>query len=344
MPSSGVRGCRAWPALVVAAALLLPRTASAQVSFWDEAKNPKLARAEHILHAVERMLLKADEAARLGQFMPDMQADFNRSALAMLELAGGSELPDVRLKFLLGDLLVNSGIGRYDEAVRLLHRALREAPHHPLAGQAWFDIAIAEAKLHKPKLEIDAYDHALRLTWRHRTRAIIYMNRGESRMVQGHLEPALADYRRAIELARDPSALALAYYGLGITLERNGDLPSALDAMHKANAIHVPTYTGNALDSSNVFFVPPYDLYYYKALAMMAAARDARAPAKKVDRLERAIAYWKDYLVRAEPDHQPWVQHGKLLLDSCRRKLAKATVELARSRKKAHRHHRPRRP
>ena len=67
----------------------------------------------------------------------------------------------------------------------------------------------------------------------------------------------------------------------------------------------------------------------------MADARDARAPAKKVERLERAISYWKRYLAQAEPDHQPWVEHAKLLLDSCRRKLAKATVEAKGSRKRA---------
>ncbi len=336
MSPVGIRGRRAWLLLVVVAALLVPAPASAEPSIWDEARDPQLAKADHVLHAVERMLLRRQEAA----FSPDMQADFTRSALAMLELAGGGALPDVRLKFLLGNLLSDPAVGRYVEAVRLLRSALAQAPDHPLAGQAWFDLAIAEAKLHKPKLEIDAYDHALRLTWRREFRTIIFMNRGESQMVLGHLEPALADYRRAIDLAREPTQLALSYYGLGITLERNGDLPSALDAMHKANAIQVQTKygPGSALDSSGVFFVPSYDLFYYKALALMAYARDASVPARKAERLDRAIAYWRQYLAGAEPDKQPWVQHAKLLLDSCRRKLAKAKVEAAHSRKKPRAH------
>jgi tetratricopeptide (TPR) repeat protein len=323
-----------WVSVVVAAALLVSRPAVAQLSIWDQARDPHLARAEHVLHGVERMLLRAQEA----QFAPDMQADFTRSALAMLELAGGSELPDVRLRYLLGDLLVDPAIGRYGEAARLLQRALREAPEHPLAAQGWFDLAIAEAKLHKPKLEIDAYNHALERAWQPELRANIFMNRGESRMVLGHLQGALSDYRRGLQIAQRPALRALAYYGLGITLERSGDLPSALDAMHKANAIQVQTkfgMPGSALDSNGVFFVPSYDLFYYEALAWMAYARDARAPAKKVERLERAISYWKRYLAQAEPDQQPWVEHAKLLLDSCRRQLAKATVEAKGSRKRA---------
>lgn len=322
----------AWASMAVALAVLVARPAAAQPSIWDEAKEPHLARAEHVLHGVERMLLRAEEA----QAAPDMRADFTRAALAMLELAGGSELPDVRLRYLLGDLMVNSDIGRYDEAARLLRRALAEAPHHPLAAQGWFDLAIAEAKLHKPKLEIDAYDHALERAWQPELRANIFMNRGESQMVLGHLQPALADYRRALQIAQSPELRALAYYGLGITLERSGDLPSALDAMHKANAIKIHGRYGNgsALDLSTVFFVPAYDLFYYKALSMMAAARDARQPSRKVARLERAVTYWSRYLASAQRDHQPWVQHAKLLLASCRRKLDKATIELAHQKKK----------
>jgi len=316
----------------MAAALLVPRPAAAQPSIWDQARDPHLAKAAHVMHGVERMLLRAQEA----QFAPDMQADFTRSALAMLELAGGSELPDVRLRYLLGDLLVDPAIGRYDEAERLLRRALHEAPEHPLAAQGWFDLAISEAKLHKPKLEIDAYNHALERAWQPELRANIFMNRGESRMVLGHLQAALSDYRRALQIAQRPDLRALAYYGLGITLERSGDLPSALDAMQKANGIQVQAYgiMGSALDIPTVFFVPPYDLFYYKALSMMAAARNARAPSKKVAQLERAVTYLSRYLAGAEHDHQPWVQHAKLLRSACQRKLAKATVELARSHQK----------
>ncbi len=321
---------KAWAAWLVAAALVLPARASAQPSIWDEARDPHLAKAEHVLHAVERMLLRAQEA----QSDPDMRADFTRSALAMIELAGGSELPDVRLKYLLGDLLIDPAVGRYAEAADLLHRALRQAPQHPLAAQGWFDLAIAEAKLHKPQKEIDAYNHALERMWQPDLRANVYMNRGESKMVMGRLQPALADYRHAIEIAQRPSLLALAYYGIGITLERSGDLPSALDAMHKANAIKIPPLgIGSALDLPTVFFVPAYDMAYYKALSRMAAARDATKPSDKVELLQNAVAYWKRYLVPAERDHQPWVQHAKLLLGSCQRKLAK----LAQSRVKKRR-------
>jgi tetratricopeptide (TPR) repeat protein len=319
--SSGRRG-RGPLALGVAAALLMVHaTARADVSIWDVAKQPRLARAENVLHGVERMLARADEAS----FDPGMQADFARSALAMIEIAGGSDLPDVRLRYLLGDLLIDSNVGRYREARTILRRALREAPGHPLAGHAWFDLAIADAKLDKPKEEIDAYGHALETTWDPDSRANIYLNRAESRMLLGDLKGALKDYRRAIPLAARPELQALAYYGLGIVLERSGDLPSALDAMATASSIRLPLQSqgsSTALDLPSVFFVPAFDRYYYRALEQMAAARPPAAPQVAARALKRAIRDWTEYLVRAKPARAPWVRHAELLLASCQKKLA----------------------
>lgn len=308
-------------ALMVAALLLFgPVQARADVSIWDVAKQPRLARAELVLHGVERMLARSQEAS----FDPNMQADFARSALAMLEIAGGPDLPDVRLRFLLGDLLIDHNVGRYREARRILKLALRQSPHHPLAGHAWFDLAIADAKLDKPTQEIDAYGHALETTWDPDVRANIFLNRAESRMRLGDLKGALSDYRKAIPLSTRPELQALAYYGLGIALERRGDLPSALDAMATASSIRLPIQSkrlGSALDLPSVFFVPAFDRYYYRALAQMAAARPPAKPGVAAAALKRAIDDWTKYLALAKPAGAPWTRHAELLRASCKRKL-----------------------
>lgn len=333
-------GPRALGLSVVAALLFAHAPAHADASIWDVAKRPRLARAELVLHGVERMLARADEAS----FDPSMQADFARSALAMLEIAGGGKLPDVRLRFLLGDLLVDNSVARYREARKILRQALREAPHHPLAGRAWFDLAIADAKLDKPKEEIAAYGYALETTWDPDARANIFLNRAEARMLLGDLKHAISDYRRAVPLASRPELQALAYYGLGISLERSGDLPSALDAMATASSIRLPVRAqklGSALDLPSVFFVPAFDRYYYRALEQMAAARPPAAPALAATALERAIADWTKYLYFAKPAGAPWIRHAELLRAECKQKRHAVEARLKKTASRPN-HRRPR--
>ena len=131
------------------------------------------------------------------------------------------------------------------------------------------------------------------------------MNRGESSMVTGRLAEAIADYRSAVRDAGSPDTQALALWGLGVALERSGDLPSALDAVEKAAVIRLPIAgvpNATALDLPSVFFVPAYDVYYYKALGAMASARAAERPDEKKIDLEAAIFEWDRYLEQAEPD------------------------------------------
>lgn len=300
---------------LLAAALACSAPARAEPNVWDVARDPRTARAEHALIAVERMLMRADSA-----FDPFLQRNFARAGLAMLEVAGGEQLPDPRVRFLLGDLLIDSAPGREREAREILERALEEAPDSPLAGRAWFNLAIASAKLNDPAREREAYTRALETVWERSFRANIYINRGESSMVQGDLPAAVRDYRRAIALAERPDHQALAYYGLGIALERSGDLPASLDAMRVAEHIQIPGF-GSALDLPGVFFVPAYDKHYYRALGAMALAKEARDQAGERAELERAIAEWQAYLAEAEPAGHRWAGGARLHLTSLDKRL-----------------------
>lgn len=304
---------------VLMAGVGLSAPAMAKPTLWDVAKDPRRARAHQTLVAVERMLMRADQSP----FDPSMQRNFMRAALAMLELSGGEALPDSRLAFLLGDVLTDAAVRRDEEARQLLRAALKRDPDSPLAGRAWFNVAIASARLGDPTSERDAYTRALDHVWERDFRANIFMNRGESKMVLGDLRGAIADYRSAIGLAERPELTALAHYGLGIALERSGDLPSALEAIRIADAIRVPL-VGSALDLPSVFFVPAYDLHYYKALSAMAAERRAKTPGHRAAFLREAIERWDRYLTQAVPDGHRWVQNAKLHRAACERRLKTA--------------------
>lgn len=302
---------------VAAAVVGVANSASAAPSLWDSARDPRVLQAHQALVAVERMMLRAEGSP----FDPSMQQRFMRAGLAMLELSGAG-LSDPRLKIVLGELLIDSAVRRDSEGRELLHEALRADPDSPLAGRAWFNIAIASARLGEPAAERAAYTSALQSVWEPDFRANIHMNRGESAMVLGDLDAAVRDYRRAIRLAGRPELTALAHYGLGIALERRGNLPAALNAMQVARAVRVPLY-GTALDLPSVFFVPEYDIHYYKALSAMAGARGERSAKKKHALLSRAILEWETYRSRAVADKTPWVKRAELHQARCAQELKK---------------------
>lgn len=298
--------------------LLLASSAGAQPSVWDAARDPAARREYEVLVALERILSR-DE---LEPFDPTLPQRLMRAALTATELAAKDETSDVRLRFIAGDLLSDSLVGRDREAREVLRAALREAPTSPLAGRAWFNVAIASARLGEPEEEHRAYTQALELVWERGFRANILTNRGESAMVLGRLEPAILDYREAIRLADRPDMQALAHYGLGITLERSGDLPAALAAMRVANGIQIPGI-GSSLDLPGVFFVPAYDVHYYKALAAMAAARDAEGSPREGEHLLAAMHHWSDYLAPATAERHRWVPNARRHLERVKKRLAK---------------------
>lgn len=322
------------PALaLLTLALLLPNVAGAQPSLWDRARRPAEHKAYQALVSVERMLSRAEES----DFDFGLQRNFTRAALAMLELAGGGALPDPRLQFLLADLLLDADMGREREARALLDRALDQASDSQLKAQGWFWLAIASAKLRDSAREHEAYTRALELTWERDARATIFMNRGESKMALStapgskfRLRDAIADFRHALALADRPDLQALALYDLGTALERSGDLPAALDAMARARTIQLGPIYPSALDLPSVFFVPHYDLFYYKALEAMAAARAAKDVRERADHWERAIQLWSRYLADAERERAYWVDHARLHRSTLEKRLQELAPEIAK--------------
>jgi tetratricopeptide (TPR) repeat protein len=297
-------------ALALVLGLSALRPALAAPSIWNRARDPSLKLAYARFVAAERL-----EAHALEAFAdPRGQRDFTLEATALFETSGAL-LGDARLSYLLGDLLLDP-----------LLSALERAPESPLAAQGYFNLAIASAKLGERARERDAYSRSLELETDANARAIIFANRAEASMAQGDLKSAIRDYRRATTLARNPDAQALAEWGLGVALERSGDLPAALAAVDLATSIKLPSppfASTDALELPNVFFDPDYDLDYYRALGAMSEARHARASAEREQALGEAVDHWTRYLERAEADPQPWIANAKAHRAYCERELAK---------------------
>ncbi|HEY6561931.1 MAG TPA: hypothetical protein VI072_31900 [Polyangiaceae bacterium] len=323
MTSVARRAAALMGAASAASALLAGAELRAQPSVWEEARDARSRRAYQAFVSAERM----QEHARDSFGDPRLQRDFTLTASALLELAGGAELGDARLSYMLGDLLLDPllTVNRSRDAQRLLTLALEQAPSSPLAAHGWFNLAIASAKLKQPKQEHVAYTRALELEHDPDMRATIFSNRAESSMVTGDLRAAIRDYRRAADLAQLPHAQALAHWGLGIALERDGDLPSALNAIRTAQGIKLPSPpypASHALELPEVFFVPDYDIHYYRALGAMAEARSASEPPARKLALSEAVAAWTEYVRRAEADSTPWLEHARMHRTRCERELA----------------------
>jgi len=296
-------------ALAFAASSLLARSSVAEPTIWQAAKDPRTVTAERLLVRLERKLLAAAAASE----RPALALQEKREAMALLP-ALGEGLPEPRLRLLLGRLLLEPPADNYAEARRLLEQALAEAPDSALAGSAWFDLGIACAKLGDVACEEAAYTRALDVVWDPNVRAEIHANRADASMVKGDLAAALADYRRAIALGPDVVTLTLAYYGLGVALERSGDLPAALEAMNHGTSLWPPYFLTTVLDWPSVFFVPPFDIYYYKALVAQARAQAARSSGsvdEQARALVEAIGYWREYLDQAERARHRWVPNAR---------------------------------
>ena len=303
----------------VGLSLLIASTALADpLDRWDRARAPDAEKVEVTLMAAEALLEQADAARN-----PDARKDLRRSARAMLEGIGAENSPDVRLRFALGE-----AVHRLDDDARtiaVLAPAVALAPTHPEVDRALLSLAIAYARSNHPVEEIRTYDLLLPNA-QGRRRVLVLSNRAESKLRLLDFDGAIADYEEAIRL--DPTGPA-AFWGLSLAMDRTGDLGRALVLAKEAHdADRGPTHY---LDDPNVFFVPAYEIEWYRALddAMLGAQTD-RAPADRQESWLSAAARWETYIAKAAKDDR-WIPLAK-----ARKKAALAAAQrLEREIKKA---------
>lgn len=322
---AGVRWLRSVCLMSVAAT----SPAAAKPSVWDVARDPDLGRAERLLSLAERSRVPAEDSLDdFAMFLPagtseELNRQLNARAAALITIADGHRLGDSRLLYLLGDALVKADKSYLPEGRLRLEQALERDPDSPLAGEAWFSLAIAEGKLRRHEAERAAYTRALEREWQPELRATLVTNRAESTMAGGDLRLATLDYRLAIALSRSAVTQALAYWGLAVATERDGDLPSALELARRASSFRFGPnhHLVVALDLPSVYFTPDYEEHYYRALATMGEA-DAEADPDEARRLlQTASLLWSLYLDNAQRDAERWVPNARLHRDACRRRL-----------------------
>jgi len=300
-------------------ASLLAAEAGAVPSVWQRARNPERARAQRALVDLERWTLGAyDESVRVGE-----RRGLLLGAVAMAELRGAAQLPDVRIKFLLGEVLADYSVQREDDARALLEAALAEAPNHPLAAAAWATLAELRVRLGAAAAAYAAFARALERTWRPNPRAHVYGARAGLGMQQGDAMAAIRDFRRALRVATVADLVVILRYGLAVALERSGDLPAALRELKAARALKPKASAAvlGALELPEVRFVPSYEFFYYKGLEAMAEGRFAESGADARLDYRAAADFFAQYLEHAEPA-TPWVGHAERLRAACERELS----------------------
>jgi tetratricopeptide (TPR) repeat protein len=323
-------------ALAALTLALLSRAAHADPNLWQRAREPAAAEQQKVLNRMERIL------GSIG--LPELDPEMSAAAIAMSVLS--QTLPacpakgdpalhrsaaQARFDYLIGGALYASRTNREAEARCVLERALESAPDSPLAAEGWFHLALATGQLGDRLAERRAYLHALSLTWEPDIRAVLRVNLAESEMGGGDLKAALRDYRLALPEAQQPDTMSAAYFGLAVALDRSGDLPSSLEAARNAISIPLPPTlfpVASVLDLPGTFFSPSYEIHYYRALAAMASARQAKDDPSRRDALADAEEQWTAYLVPAEADHAPWAARARLHHARIERELFALTAKL----------------
>jgi len=292
-------------------------TGSHSPNVWERAADPRAAAFELVHRSVEALLV---EAQKLRWHTP-MGKEKLVSALRLLEGVEADKASDIRLRFHYGRVL--SLLRNEERAMKVLEAALRDAPDHPQAVEALFTIAICYARLGRSADEIAAYDEFMRRETDPGSRANALANRGEARMVQGNLAAAIEDLRASIVLVPDN---VLAHLSLAVALDRSGD---RIGAISEAKVALTFDPLDQQLGSPNVFFMPPYDRYWYDALGAMARAQQIDDAATSVLWWETAAGKWKEYIDAGGPQDR-WIAFAKSRLATTERELKRARARAAR--------------
>lgn len=303
-------------------------------SVWDIAKDPA-ARERWQLHVEVRRLLVPDPMPVVPglPFFPGGLAERERSletARALLEQHDAVKSPDPVLRFDLG--MVYQHLRHYEAAIQVLDEALKMAPTHPAAEEAWIELAYAHSHLDHPKEERAAYRHYLELASRPSSRATALLNLGESEMRLGNLEDAIADFREVVHiasggpLADDYRTSILGVWDLAVALDRAGDPQGAAVEARRAQNMDLQRVIE---DKEYVFFVPEHERLWYIALGKVEVAKQAADPVR-AERAWRSVEQtWATYVHAAEA-----TRHENDTLDRWL-PLAKAHLAQARAQREA---------
>jgi tetratricopeptide (TPR) repeat protein len=315
-------------AFLIGASATLTGTAAAQPSLWQRAEDPRRIRVERLLRRVSRFVDWVAEA----DADPDMKHDFWLGALVTLEQSGAHAFDDPRVRLLLAQVLLGADLGREEEAAALAQRVLGDVP----ADAAWLQ---AEARLvlvhaiQDPELVVPEIDRALPLIWDSRTRSDLFRRRADARMARHDVRGALSDYRAALRADDSSRRNALARFGLGLALERSGNLPAAFAELRLAR-LAAPRVFGvelGVLALPGVFAFRPQDVRYVAALAEQSLLGSAVDLDTEAASCERSMAAWREYVAESLVE-DPWLDRARRHLSdvSARCEQLRARLEATR--------------
>jgi tetratricopeptide (TPR) repeat protein len=291
-------------------------------SRWDTVEDPS---AKRIDQALTRAIQARAARDLVQEALPVAESLFALRAATILEMEGGEALSRPDVLFFLGDAFVVADHGQDERARRILRQALAADPDSPEAARAFLDIAVASSRLADFQTARAASNDALRVEWDSDTRARVLLLRAGASMALGDLVQARRDYTTVRETAADSEPHVLAEWGLATALARDGDLPDALRYARAAAETRFSDSQGNAitvLELPSVRLAPAYDVFYYRALAAMAASEQAEAVDEAKTELEWSISLWKRYLGPAREARDRYVENAESTLRSCERRLA----------------------
>jgi tetratricopeptide (TPR) repeat protein len=304
------------------AALALGPGAHAQSTLWQRVADPTVRHSDKLLRSIGRMIDDTGEV--VGN--PDEMKDFRLAPLLMADLSGAQALDDLALWIVLGHVIVDADAGRDDEAGRLAERLLERVGPSDLWLEAEARVLEARAARESAERAIHTTTRALPLVWEPAIRSALLRQRAQARMAEGDVRGSAADQRAALAAADRASDRGLARFGLGIALERSGDLPSALAELRLAQAT-APAGSGepSVLDAPGAFLFRPFDVHYVSALTAMALAERALDREGALSELQRALENWERFEITA-PGSDAWLGSARLHRAAC----ARERDELAR--------------
>jgi hypothetical protein len=164
----------------------------------------------------------------------------------------------------------------------------------------------------EPELVIPEIDRALPLIWDSRTRSDLFRRRADARMARGDVRGALSDYRAALRADDSSRRNALARFGIGLALERSGNLPAAFAELRLAR-LAAPRVFGvelGVLALPGVFAFRTQDVRYVAALAEQSLLGGAADPDAEAASCERAMAAWREYVAESKTE-DPWLDRAR---------------------------------
>jgi tetratricopeptide (TPR) repeat protein len=308
-------------AVALAAALVaLSPPSRAEPSIWYRASHPKARGEARLLRAIERMLDGEGQVAT----DPERASRFARAAVAMLDLERVGQPEDPRLACAMARALVGANLGREEQAEALLLAAIPKLPEGTLLVTAWHELGRARALHGDLAGARDAATHVLELAVEPTERSRAFYERARAELRLGEVSAAALDFQRSLAGAPNELVRLRASYGLGLALERSGDLAGAWAALEHVAGVRLPLSAYPSEDPLDLpgAFEPEYELEYLKALVALTRARSASELDDRRAALDSALRHWDAYIERARPS-EPWLVNARKFREQTARELRK---------------------